>query len=510
MVIASHSFEEVKTRVKNWSLQTLSDVLNDSENQSGNKDLLSENKAVKESNSLQNNDLAQLKAQREWFGAIAAAQNLLESTIDCDGYDGETLQGLVFSAPVPVFSNLSLISHLQTAIFTPEAFQFKALMPSSKEEPNLKFVKNSALWKLPLIPNDPIIQEQFCLIFTTSFALIMVLGKNQAGSPQFHFSFAPETINKAWQTLRSRLDLVNYPGLSQIDTMVANFRPNCPDYRVVTQFSRQLLLNLPNLTALAIENTRHIETVAQEENQTETLDYTLATPNSTLEMELLQALTHEIRTPLTTIRTLTKLLLKKKQDFQPKVIQRLQAIDRECSEQIERMELIFRAAELEATPLTQQPVHLTPCCLETVLQQTIPRWQKQAERRNVNLDVNVPQHLPQVVSDPAMLDRVLTGLMESCTRSLSTGGKIRVTVTTAGDRLKLQVISQCNSTNNPFKSLGQLLMFQPETGCLSLNLDVTKNMFQALGGKLTVRQKTQQGKELTIFLPLGKRINNPQ
>ena len=51
-------------------------------------------------------------------------------------------------------------------------------------------------------------------------------------------------------------------------------------------------------------------------------------------------------------------------------------------------------------------------------------------------------------------------------------------------------------------------MFQPETGCLSLNWDVTKNMFQALGGKLTVRQRTKQDKELTIFLPLGKKVSN--
>jgi signal transduction histidine kinase len=45
-------------------------------------------------------------------------------------------------------------------------------------------------------------------------------------------------------------------------------------------------------------------------------------------------------------------------------------------------------------------------------------------------------------------------------------------------------------------------MFQPETGCLSLNLEVTKNLFQALGGKLTVRQRSKQGEELTIFLPI--------
>ena len=124
------------------------------------------------------------------------------------------------------------------------------------------------------------------------------------------------------------------------------------------------------------------------------------------------------------------------------------------------------------------------------------------------MDVTLPAHLPQIVSDPAMLDKALTGLMESCTRSISTGGGIMVNVSTAGDRLKLQVISQCNHQRNPFKSLGQLLMFQPDTGCLSLNWDVTKNMFQALGGKLTVRQRSKQDKELTIFLPLGKRINN--
>jgi signal transduction histidine kinase len=55
------------------------------------------------------------------------------------------------------------------------------------------------------------------------------------------------------------------------------------------------------------------------------------------------------------------------------------------------------------------------------------------------------------------------------------------------------------------QALGQMLMFQPETGSLSLNLAVTKNLFQAIGGKLTVRQKAEQGEVLTIFLPLEQR-----
>ncbi len=492
--------------MQNWLLQTLSDVLSREENP-----FQAENKVLPA-----NQSFAELKAQREWFGAIAATENLLAASLDSladrlASSEDREIQGLVFSSPVPVFSDPNLVDRLQTGVFTPEAFQFKALLPAQLEPEVCHH--SSALWKLPLIPNDPIIQEQFCLIFTEAFALVLLLGRDLDGVSKFYFSFDPETVSQAWQTLRSRLKIVNYQGLPQLDTLVASFPPPVPDYRLVSSFSRQLLVNLPNLTALAIEKTqktRQLENINLHDSPPVPADYTSALPhpNSQLEMELLQALTHEIRTPLTTIRTLTKLLLKKKRDFSAKVVDRLQTIERECTEQIERMELIFRAVELESAPIAQEAMHLTPCCLETLLQQTIPRWEQQAQRRNVSLDVTLPHHLPQIVSDPAMLDKALTGLMESCTRSIATGGEIMVNVSTAGDRLKLQVISQCNHQRNPFKSLGQLLMFQPDTGCLSLNWDVTKNMFQALGGKLTVRQRSKQGKELTIFLPLGKKINN--
>ncbi len=486
----------MEIRVQNWLLQNLSDIFNRSEDyvyQDTEKVSVSAIDAV---DTLQENfRLSALKAQREWFGAIAAVEKLLLSKTK---KDDNSLQGVIFSAPVPILSNSSLLTHFKTGIFTPEAFNLKALMPCGEPKSQPKLLNNSQILELPLIPNDPIAQEQFCIVLTATFSLVMVLGKDTKDTPTFHFSFAPEIIQEVWQTLRSRLSLVNYERLSEIDSLIKEFEPVNPDYRLVSQFSRELLNNLPNLTALAIENSRPIDQVTQRESIS---SVATATSSSKLEMELLQALTHEIRTPLTTIRTLTRLLLKRKKDFQPKVIQRLQTIDQECTEQIERMELIFRAAELESAPMRASSVDLTSCCLESLLEHTIPRWEKQAQRRNIHLDVTLPHKLPEVVSNPAMLDQVLTGLIESCTRSLPTGGKIRVNVSTAGDRLKLQVISQ--SANNPLKALGQLLMFQPETGCLSLNLKVTKNMFQALGGKLTVRQRSRQAEELTVFLPLN-------
>ena len=504
--------------MQNWLLQNLSDVLNREIQTELDTSEVRDNVTLDEANNpkltqryhSEKKRLAKLKAQGEGSSAIASVEKLLLSQINQHlETNSLTKQGLIFSAPVPLLSNTDLVATFQSAVFTPDAFHANALMPCRQSMKSDRAIHQTTapVIKLPLIPQDPIGQEQFCLVLTANFGLIMVLGRDLQGVAKFHFSFDPITISEIWATLRSRLVITNYSHLKQLDSLVAQFTPPEPSYRLVTSFSRQLIQNLPDLDDLASANSRPIETISTV-SESEQLKAALSSKGVTshVEMELLQALTHEVRTPLTTIRTLTKLLLKRQQDLKPNVVKRLQTIDRECTEQIERMELIFRAAELESTSKTK-PVELVPFALEQVFQQSIPRWQEKAQRRNVDLEFTLPQELPNIVSDPVMLDTVLTGLMESCTRSLPTGGHIDVKVSTAGNQLKLQVLSQASNTDNPFKSLGQLLSFQPATGCLSLNLDVTKNIFQALGGKLTVRQRQEQGKELTIFLPLGNQKN---
>jgi signal transduction histidine kinase len=265
------------------------------------------------------------------------------------------------------------------------------------------------------------------------------------------------------------------------------------------EFSRQLLKHLPVLPPLEVRKTRCVTNLSQEKEPT----LENPSPNTPPELELLQALTHEIRTPLTTIRTMTRLLLKRAK-LTPEMTKCLEVIEQECNDQIDRMELIFRAAELETTPHQENSVQLVSTSLEQVFQVSIPRWQKQAKRRNVHLDFVLPKKLPQVVSDPSMLDQMLTGLIEKFTRSVSAGGGVRVEVATAGHQLKLQFCSQSNCPTNPLKALGQLLMFQPETGSLCLSLNVTKNLFNILGGKLIVRHHPQQGEVMTVYLPLGR------
>jgi signal transduction histidine kinase len=442
------------------------------------------------------------KAEQQWRISLAATEQLLIQTL-ATAFPGKT-QGLVLAAPAPLFSQPQLTQRLETVTFTAKPFNPLALMPFQMPSAIAtadEVTANESV--LPLLPADPLGREQFCLVFTEQFRLVLVLAVQENGQKTFSFSFEPEVVEQAWRALGARVMLTNPDFFAELDILVQQYPSVVPDYRTVMQFSQLLLAEIT-----APEPSRE-QAPEEPANIPTSSPPPCASPRRS-DVELLQAFAHEVRTPLTTIRTMTRLLLKRR-DLPANVISRLEVIDHECTEQIDRMELLFKAAELEtSTAVKSTHSQLTPMSLDQVLHQSIPRWQQAAHRRNLTLDVVLPQHLPTVVSNPNMLDQVLTGLMENFTRSLPPGSHIQVHVIPAGDQLKLQLSPQLQCQGKapspaqpPIrKALGELLMFQPETGTISLNISATKHLFQAIGGKLIVRQRPQYGEVMTIFLPL--------
>ena len=464
-----------------WILPSLSEILADSES------TIAKNSPV--------------KAEQQWRVSLAATEQLLLSLTTASLEARQ--KGLVLAAPAPVISDPRLNQSLQKVTFTAKPFNPLALMPfQMSDEPTVTDEVTPHELVLPLSIADPLALEQFCLVFTEKFSLVLVLAEDESGKKVFSFSFDPHVVQQAWRSLGARVMLSNPELFADLEEVVQQYSFVTPDYRTVMNFSRFLLQELPP------------DEVRSHEDKGKSVSTPTPLSSSHLrpDVELLQAFAHEVRTPLTTIRTTTRLLLKQR-NLPVNVIKRLELIDHECTEQIDRMELLFRAAELETSaPVKSTNTQLMAMSLDCVLQQSIPRWQQAANRRNLTLDVVLPQQLPTVVSHPAMLDRVLTGLMENFTRSLPAGSHIQVQVIPAGDQLKLQllpIIHEGNSiaTDSPCqppirKAIGQLLTFQPDTGTISLNIAATKHLFQAIGGKLIVRDRPRHGEMLTIFLPL--------
>jgi His Kinase A (phospho-acceptor) domain len=460
-------------------------------------------------------------AQDAWRVAIAAMTQLLqETTLDPVASEPPfsatevcSQQGVVFCGPAPVFSDLAILAHLKTWIFTADhqAGHFK-LPPATHSEPLEVFLPT-----LPILAGDSLAHEQFCLIQTPKFCWIAILGCDPDGKLVLNFSFDPATVERIWMALQFRIERLGRPAQAKsIEQWRSRFTALAPNYQIPMRFSQALL----EQTSRARLNRVQTQGATPWDSSSTAHQTGTSAPASPMaenteadkpdrDVELLQVLAHEVRTPLATIQTLTRLLLRRI-DLPKEVTQRLEAIQRECSGQIDRFGLIFRAMELTHEDCQPLPTHLTPIALQELLTDNLARWQAHAARRGLTLEVTTPKRLPEVaIRDPQLLNQVLTGLMEYLSNSLCAGSHINLQVALAGSQLKLQLQTQPDRDQpdvppeSPMmKAVGQLLMFQPETGGVSLSLAATKHLFQALGGKLTVRQHLQ-GEVLTIFLPLG-------
>ena len=222
------------------------------------------------------------------------------------------------------------------------------------------------------------------------------------------------------------------------------------------------------------------------------------------EISLLEALTHEIRTPLATIRTLIRSLLRKK-DLPKVVEERLNQIDIECTEQIDRFGLIFNAVELERSKPEQNNLALTD--LGKMLKILSPVWSNQLERKGLQLILDITPDLPKVLSDSEGLELMLTGLIDRNTRGLKTGGEITLKLRPAGQRLKLQILTQVATKNNlevsdniSNEDIGPVLSWNPGTGNLQLSQAATQRLLKSLGGRLTNRRDSG----ITIFFPISE------
>lgn len=468
--------------------------------------------------------VAAREAERQWQAGLSAVTSLLHR-VACERvatppeYRAATRRcGIILCGPQAIWSQTDQNEHFVTRLFSSGRSMARLPGQISPDAPIPIELVMPESGTIPLLGGDPLAGDRFCVVLTSEFSLAMVRGLDGNGMPTFQFSFDPQAIATIWASLRSRILLTQATQLESLDALVCQFTPVAPHYKTVMRFSQLLLQSLPEgapTDAMRPLPGQSPARPSRRPNPSESSN-PLPTPQkqnlceaeeqTPPDVELLQAIAHEVRTPLSTIRTFTRLLLKRR-DLDPDAVKWLETIDRECSEQIDRFGLIFRAVELETSSVQRSPVHLTRTSLEQAIGHCIPRWHKQACRRGLKLEVSLPKTMPRVVSDPTMLDQVLSGAIDNFTSSLPAGSQVTVQVLLAGHQLKLQLKSEppnaeISGHSSPLKSIGQLLMFQPETGNLSLNLSVTKNLFHALGGKLVVRNRPHQGEELTIFFPL--------
>ncbi len=428
--------------------------------------------------------------RRLWWAALATLQEDILLPMEPD-------RGLWLAAPLPALYEPRLLERLQGWVWAPEELlhihspQASLLPPEqalSVQEANRNI--DLPYKRFPLRKDDG--QDPLLLLLTPQIQIALALN-GQSAKRNLIMRSDPETLSDLLRILDNRLDIEDPSQATELRNALADLGQLRSSESIEQIFwlrlSERLASMAPSLTVQTLSEG------STKENKTS------KDPSS--ELILLEALTHEVRTPLATIRTLIRLLLRRN-DLPNEVINHLQDIDGECTEQIDRFGLIFNAAELHRQPLEESQLARTD--LGAMLKLLYPAWNQQLERRGISLLLEITPDLPEVLSNSERLEPMLGGLLDRICRGLPSGARVLLKLAVAGQRLKLDIFSQTSNVDDSDEfpqmeksEVGAVLSWNPETGSLELSQAATRQLFASLGGRLTHRRNSG----LTVFFPIA-------
>lgn len=153
--------------------------------------------------------------------------------------------------------------------------------------------------------------------------------------------------------------------------------------------------------------------------------------------ELVANLSHDLRTPLTSLHGYLETLALKDATLEPAERRRYLEIALAQSRKVGQLaQSLFELARLEYGAIQPEAERFS---LADLVQDVFQKFELAAEARQLRLSADVAPDLPAVEADLGMIERVLTNLLDNALRHTPPGGEVRVELRRDGSRVAVQV-----------------------------------------------------------------------
>ncbi len=139
--------------------------------------------------------------------------------------------------------------------------------------------------------------------------------------------------------------------------------------------------------------------------------------------DLIHAMVHDLRNPLTAIHGSVKLLMRQLADASDNTLQLVEIIRSSTERMLSLVTSILEIARLEEG---QVPLQRQPFALQDFLPQTLALLRVVAQRKQITLTLECAPDLPRVEADPDLIRRVIENLVGNALKFTPEGGDVRV------------------------------------------------------------------------------------
>ncbi len=227
-----------------------------------------------------------------------------------------------------------------------------------------------------------------------------------------------------------------------------------------------------------------------------------------LKDEFISTVTHEMRTPLTSIRALTE-ILQDNDDLEPDERQHFQ--DTIIKETLRMDRLINQVLDLEKMASGKLQIPLEPLQPNLVVQEALQTMQQHIADKGITISLQLSPQNPYIEGNKDKLMQVVLNLLSNAVKFCNPAeGIIQISTTLKGSEIELQVADN----GNGIAEANQGLIFEPFYQASNQNrkkpvgsglgLAISKKIIEKHHGTISVANGQPNGASFTVSIPIYK------
>jgi len=225
--------------------------------------------------------------------------------------------------------------------------------------------------------------------------------------------------------------------------------------------------------------------------------------------EFVANVSHELKTPITTIKSYTETLMDYK-DVDPELSYKfLSVIDNECDRMARIVRDLLQLSNLDYNKAKWKKVE---CSIKELIEDTILKLEFSIKEKNHKLDIDIQDDLPNIVIDKDGIEQVILNIISNAIKYTPNNGHIVVSAAIQDENIVISV--KDNGIGIPMEDKDRIFERfyrvdkgrSRELGGTGLGLSIAKEIIEAIGGKIQLKSEFNVGTEVSIILPVSDAI----